>query len=219
MLHPDFNVLGEPFLTRSAMVNKLSRNPAHGGCCGLCPKVSVTQRVRGGAVRKTPSLSAMSGFRDFRSRLMSDPHCCYCQQVFQLSRYHPHQLVCSRPDCQRQRRREYHRRKLHIDTEYHQVCRDSQQKWRASHPDYPRRYRQSHPESVERNRQGQRRRDRKRHLQNLVKNNLAFDLKHSAAEIWLLGPEAANLAKNNLAFSQVLILPTVPHGSAAAPAS
>jgi hypothetical protein len=72
MLHPDFNALGEPSLTRSAVVNKLSRNSAHDGCSGLSPKVSVTQGVRCGAVRKTPSLSAMSGFRDFRSRLMSE---------------------------------------------------------------------------------------------------------------------------------------------------
>ena len=150
---------------------------------------------------------------------MSDRRCRYCQHVFQLSRYHPHQLVCSQPDCQRQRRREYHRRKLHTDAEYHQVCRDSQQKWRSRNPDYPRQYRQSHPKSVERNRQGQRQRDRQHRLQNLVKNNLAFDLKHSAAEVWLLGPQAENLAKNNLAFSQVLILPAVPFGSAPAAGS
>ena len=131
---------------------------------------------------------------------MSDRRCRYCQQVFQLSRYHPHQLVCSRPDCQRQRRREYHRRKLHTDAEYHQVCRDSQEKWRRRNPDYPRQYRQSHPESVERNRQGQRRRDRKRHLQNLVKNNLAFDLKHSAAEVWLLGAAGRASCKEQLSF-------------------
>jgi hypothetical protein len=68
---------------------------------------------------------------------------------------------------------------------------------------------------VQRNRQGQHRRDRQRHLQNLVKNNLAFDIKHSAAEVWLLGPQAQNLAKNNLAFSQVLILQTVPFSPAA----
>jgi hypothetical protein len=150
---------------------------------------------------------------------MTDCRCHFCQQLFQLSRYHPHQLVCSRPDCQRQRRREYHRRKLHTDAEYHQVCRDSQQKWRSRHPDYPRQYRQNNPKSVERNRQGQRRRDRQRHLQNLVKNNLALDLKHSAAEVWLLGPQAQDLAKNNLAFSQVLILQTVPFSRAAAAGS
>jgi len=153
------------------------------------------------------------------SRLMSDRQCRYCQQLFQFSRYHPHQFACGRPDCQRRRRREYHSQKLHADAEYHQVCRDSQQKWRSRHPNYPRQYRETHPESVERNRQGQRRRDRKRHLQNLVKNNLAFDLKHSAAEVWLLGPQAEDLAKNNLAFSQVLILPAVPFSPAPAAGS
>jgi len=145
--------------------------------------------------------------------------CRICQQFFQPCHYHPQQIVCSQPDCQRQRRQEYHRRKLHADAEYHQVCRDSQQKWRTSHPDYPQQYRQTHPESVQRNRQGQRRRDRQRRLQNLVKNNLAFDLKHSAAEVWLLGPQAENLAKNNLAFSQVLILPAVPFSPAPAAGS
>ncbi len=150
---------------------------------------------------------------------MGHRRCRYCQQLFQPSRFHPHQTICGGADCQRHQRRDYHRRKIETDPVYRQVCRDSQQKWRACHLDYPRQYRQSHPESVERNRQGQRRRDRKRHLQNLVKNNLAFDLKHSAAEVWLLGPQAAHLAKNNLAFSQVLILPAVPPGPAAASAS
>ena len=41
---------------------------------------------------------------------MSNRHCRYCYRIFQLSRYHPHQLDCGQPDCQRQRRREYHRR-------------------------------------------------------------------------------------------------------------
>jgi hypothetical protein len=149
---------------------------------------------------------------------MSDHRCRYCQQPFQPSPFHPDQIVCGRPDCRRHQRRDYHRRKIETDALYRQVCRDSQQKWRARHPDYPRQYRQAHSESVERNRQAQRRRDRRRHLQNLVKNNLALDLKHSAAEVWLLGPETRHLAKNNLAFSQVLILQTVPSGPAASPA-
>jgi hypothetical protein len=149
---------------------------------------------------------------------MSDRRCRYCQQLFQPSRFHPHQIICGRPYCRRHHRREYHRRKIETDAVYRQVCRDSQQKWRARNPDYPRQYRQSHPESVERNRQAQRRRDRRRHLQNLVKNNLALDLKHAAAEVWLLGPDTRHLAKNNLSFSQVLILQTAPSGPAASPA-
>lgn len=62
---------------------------------------------------------------------MSERRCRQCQQLFQASRFHPHQIVCARPDCRRHHRREYHRRKIETDPEYHQVCRDSQQKWRA----------------------------------------------------------------------------------------
>jgi hypothetical protein len=72
---------------------------------------------------------------------------------------------------------------------------------------------------VERNRQRQQRRDQKRRLLNLANNNLAVDLKHSAAEVWLLGPAARYLANNNLATCQVLIFqsaaPAVPTPPAA----
>jgi hypothetical protein len=62
---------------------------------------------------------------------------------------------------------------------------------------------------VERNRERQRRRDQRLRLQHLVKNNLALDLRRSAAEVWLLGPAADDLVKNNLAASQLLILQPV----------
>jgi hypothetical protein len=58
---------------------------------------------------------------------------------------------------------------------------------------------------VDRNRQRQQRRDQKRHLLNLANNNLAVDLKRSAAEAWLFGPTARHLANNNLAACQLLI--------------
>jgi len=79
----------------------------------------------------------------------------------------------------------------------------------ANHPDYPRQYRQAHPDYVRHNRQRQQRRDQRRRLARLVKNNLAFDLKHSSHEVWLMGPEATDLVKNNLACSKVLIFETV----------
>lgn len=136
---------------------------------------------------------------------MIDRRCPYCQQAFQPARYHPQQVVCSQPPCQRQRRRDYQRRKIASDPVYRQVCLDSSQKWRRAHPDYWMQYRQHHPEQVERNRQRQQRRDQKRRLVNLANNNLAVDLKHSAAEIWLLGPAARQLANNILAPCQVMI--------------
>ena len=135
--------------------------------------------------------------------------CPYCSQLFVPSVFGPAQRVCSQPACQQRRRQNYHGQKLRADPLYRQVCRDSQQKWRANHPDYPRQYRQAHPDYVRHNRQRQQRRDQRRRLAHLVNNNLAFDLKHSSHEVWLMGPEATDLVKNNLACSKVLIFETV----------
>lgn len=148
---------------------------------------------------------------------MPTVRCPYCQQSFQPSLYRPQQSVCSQPACQRQRRADYHRRKIQSDPEYRQVVRDSQKKWRAAHPDYHRRYRDTHPAAVERNREQQRQRDRKRRVGLLVKNNVALDLKHSVAEAWLLGPGVKDLVKNNLASCQLLIFQSLA-APAAAPA-
>ena len=142
------------------------------------------------------------------NRLLS--RCCrYCQQSFQPSKYRPDQSVCSSADCQRQRRTDHHRQKLKADSEYAQVVRDSQRKWRETHPEYQKQYRERHPESAEQNRHQQRRRDGKRRVQTLVKNNVAFDLKRSAAEVWLVGPAAMDLEKNNLVSCQFLIFQSV----------
>src|SRR6516164_5519430 len=140
---------------------------------------------------------------------MSDRHCRYCQQVFQLCPYRPQQAVCSQASCQRQRRRDYQRSKLRSDPLYAQIVWDSRKRWRDEHLGYQKPYRQTHPQAVERNRERQRRRDQRLRLQHLVKNNLALDLRRSAAEVWLLGPAADDLVKNNLAASQLLILQPV----------
>ena len=133
--------------------------------------------------------------------------CPYCQRWFLPSLYRPQQEVCSQPECQRRRCTDYHREKIANDPEYHQVVLDSQKKWRGRHPDYDQQRRQANPKLVETNRERQRHRDQKRRLWRLAKNNLALDLKHSASEVWLLGPKLRDLDKNNLASAQVLILP------------
>ena len=134
--------------------------------------------------------------------------CPYCQSSFLPSVYRPQQSVCSRRECQRRRRTEYHRKKLATDPEYHQVALESQKQWRDEHPDYQKQRRRENPQAVEGNRQRQRQRDQKRRLGRLVldKNNLALDLKHCVSEVWLLGPQVRDLDKNNLASAQVLIL-------------
>ena len=150
---------------------------------------------------------------------MSDCRCLHCQQVFPPAPYHPQQLICSQPECQRQRRRDYHRRQVDSDSLYRQVCRESAQKWRKAHPGYWKQYRQNHPQQAERNRQRQQRRDQKRRLLKLANNNLAVDLKRSAAEVWLFGPTARHLANNNLAACQLLIFQSPVHPVPTPPAS
>lgn len=150
---------------------------------------------------------------------MNDRHCLYCERVFQPSRYHSQQAVCSQISCQRRRHREYHRSKIRSDPVYAQTVWGSRKKWRDAHPGYQKQYWRTHPEAAERNRQQQRRRDQRHHLQHLVKNNLALNLKHSPAEVWLLGPAADDLVKNNLAASQLLILQPVGFPVPAAEAS
>jgi len=141
---------------------------------------------------------------------MVERQCRYCERSFQPSKYQPGQLVCSGPACQRQRRADYHRGKVAADPEYRQVCLDSPQKWRSHNPDYWRRYREQHPAAVERNRQQQQVRDQKQRLRDLANDNSAFDLKHSTAEIWLLGAGLRNLANNNSVPAQVWILEALP---------
>jgi hypothetical protein len=136
---------------------------------------------------------------------MSDRRCRYCQELFPLSRFRPFQLVCGRSDCQRRRQRDYHHRKIKTDPVYAEVVRDSRRKWRQAHPDYQKNYWQTHPQAAQRNRQGQRQRDQKRRVQNLVKNNSALDLKRSPAQVWLVGRAALDLVKNNLASSNLFI--------------
>jgi hypothetical protein len=137
--------------------------------------------------------------------------CCpYCQQAFHPSSRRPDQTVCSRQECQAQRRSEYRRRKRQTDREYAEVVRDSRRKWRESHPDYQKTYWQNHPEAAARNRQQQRQRDQKRRVGRLVKNTLVVDLKRSAAEVWLVGPLARDLVKNTLDSSKLLILQSAP---------
>lgn len=141
---------------------------------------------------------------------MGERRCRYCQQIFQPSKFQPRQAVCSGAACQRKRRTDYHREKIAADPEYGEVCRDSRRKWRASHPGYWKQYREKHPAVVERNRQLQKLRDRKRRLRDLANNTSALDLKHAAAQVWLVGPGAADLANNNSAPAQVWVIEALP---------
>lgn len=150
---------------------------------------------------------------------MGEPRCRYCQKSFRRSKFQPRQTVCSEVDCQRQRRTEYHKEKIASDPEYRQVCQDSSRKWRAANPGYWKQYREEHPASTHQNREQQKARDGKQRLCQLANNTSALDLKHSAAQVWLVGPGAMDLANNNSASAQIWVIETLPPGRAPAPPS
>jgi hypothetical protein len=137
---------------------------------------------------------------------MGERCCRYCEKLFQPSKFQPRQTVCGGAACQLKRRTDYHREKLASDPEYREGCRDSPRKWRARNPGYWKQYRAKNPAAVEQNRQRQKPRDQKRKLCNLANNTSALDLKHSAAQVWLIGSGAAHLANNNSASAQVWVI-------------
>jgi len=141
---------------------------------------------------------------------MVERRCRYCERAFQPSKFQPGQAVCSEWECQRRRRSDAHRRKLASDPEYRQVCQDSSRRWRSRNPEYGRQRREGNSHIVERNRQQQRIRDQRRKFRHLANNTSAFDLKRSAAQVWLLGTGLVHLANNNPAPAQVWILETLP---------
>src|ERR1039457_2670036 len=70
-----------------------------------------------------------------------DRSCPFCSNSFQPSRYHPNQRICASVECQRRRRRDYHKIKLANDPAYREQCRDSQKKWRGKNTLYMNHYR------------------------------------------------------------------------------
>ena len=140
-------------------------------------------------------------------------------EVFSTFQVSALQTVCDEAVCQRQRRTDYHRQKIAADPEYRDVCLDSPRKWRSRNPGYWKQYRQKNPAAVERNRQNQQLRDRKRKLCNLANNTSALDLKHSAAQVWLVGTGAADLANNNSAPAQIWVIEVFPPRRASLPPS
>src|ERR1700680_4961752 len=139
---------------------------------------------------------------------MVERRCRYCERFLQPSKYQPGQSVCSDSGCQAATPR---RLPPPEDRRPNTArCAESALRNGGRNPEYWRRYREQHPAAVERNRQQQHVRDQKRHLRDLANNNSVFDLKHSAAEIWLLGAGLQNLANNNSVPAQVWILEPLP---------
>jgi hypothetical protein len=93
---------------------------------------------------------------------MGRRRCAACGERFSPCRHVPGQRYCSKPRCQRERRRRWQREKLRQDPDYQANQAAAQRRWCERHPDYWRRYRQDHPDYTVRNREQQRKRNRHR---------------------------------------------------------
>jgi len=92
---------------------------------------------------------------------MGRTRCAACNDLFTPGRNVPDQRYCSKPECQRERRRRWQRHKLKTDPDYRANQAAAQRRWCERHPDYWRRYRQSHLAYTAGNRDRQR--DRNQH--------------------------------------------------------
>ncbi len=93
---------------------------------------------------------------------MCQKYCAACNDRFTPRPNVPDQRFCSKPECQRERRRRWQRKKLKKDADYRANQAAAQKRWRKRNPDYWCRYRQSHPEYTARNREQQHQRNRNR---------------------------------------------------------
>jgi|SRR5580704_14133485 hypothetical protein len=138
---------------------------------------------------------------------MPRPRCPYCRELFDPSRYHPGQVVCSRRECQCQRRTEYHRRKLQNDSTYREQCCDSQEKWRNQHPDYMHNYRKKHgrlsTKTTPTTREFSRRLNR---ILARVKNNVGLDLTSYGESVCVLVISSDERIKNILATADLILI-------------
>ena len=93
--------------------------------------------------------------------MVSKP-CKGCGEPFRPRPQCPNQSYCTKPGCQRERRRRWQQSKRATDSDYDDNQKRAQRAWNERHPEYWRGYRAGHPEYEERNRQQQQPRNARR---------------------------------------------------------
>jgi hypothetical protein len=145
---------------------------------------------------------------------MKQPVCPYCKKEFLRSRFHPEQVVCSSPECQRHRRADYHRKKLAEGAMYKMACEDCKKEWKRNNPGYQQRYR-----TVARRRNDRTSLTRliddnlrclRRAKNTLEKNSAALCANGGVVEVVWLSSPGARPAKNILARLKVIVIEQDP---------
>ena len=77
---------------------------------------------------------------------MTKLRCAHCGVRFTPAPQVPNQAYCSKPVCQKERRRQWHKSKLQSDPDYKDNQSRAQKAWTDRNPDYWRQYRQNSPD-------------------------------------------------------------------------
>lgn len=88
--------------------------------------------------------------------------CECCHETFQPFPAVRNNRYCSKAGCQKERKKQWQRRKLATDSAYRENQADAKRIWLGKNGGYWKEYRNKHPAYVERNREQQRERNRKR---------------------------------------------------------
>jgi hypothetical protein len=136
--------------------------------------------------------------------------CPHCKQEFSPDRFHPEQVVCSFPLCQRRRRTEYHRRKIEADPAYRALREDSRTYWNERNPDYQKQYRaRTKGEKTVGNKLEGAREEVLRLLRSVKntsgKNNSAPTVSRCLVAVLLAAAGDASTTKNNLATTKLIV--------------
>lgn len=91
--------------------------------------------------------------------------CKHCRREFRRRPQNPDQRYCSKPECQRARKRNWQQKKMLSDAEYQASQHEAQHLWKENTPDYWSEYRERNPDYTRRNRERQRERNRRRREQ------------------------------------------------------
>ncbi len=67
---------------------------------------------------------------------MAKKRCKFCRCLFTLTKRNPDQMYCSKPDCQKTRKRRWQKKKMLEDEAYRLNQKDAQRRWTEKTPDY-----------------------------------------------------------------------------------
>ena len=130
---------------------------------------------------------------------MAKKICASCGREFTPRPQVRNQTFCSAPECQRERHRQWQKRKRQLDAKYRKVDAEYSSAWAVANAGYWERYRESHPDYADRNRQLQKQRNAKsRKLKAAIQNPAEPGITFPSGRYQLIRIDSEGVANGNV---------------------